>query len=343
MGFVNYFQVINFLKNKEKIIFKDIIKSFCILKNGEGHNNKNIFIRYFFINGKKEDIIFRYNNNSTDQQKIVYEYKKLKFLNGRFSPKPYYISDKSKNFFKKNILVLEYLDKPTIKPNLFSKKEIRLLAKTLAALHKIIFNKFSINSEFPPLGRGNLKNLLIQRMRVLENFFIDSNIHFKNRILTLFYLTRNELVPRIDKLRTKRFSFIHGDLRDHFIKKGNKFYLIDWEASGSGDAAEDMAHFLYFSKLPKLLKKYFIKQYLNFRFRYRNRDKEILERIKIYIILEEFAGLKWSWEQAKSKIDKNERYFYRCLYKIRYENLIKACQFFKTNDYYLTAGHLKFL
>jgi len=334
---IPYLQIIKFLKKLGKKIFKRRIKDICILEGGGGRNNINVFLRVYFINGEK-NIIFRYCLHSSDQQKKVYEYQKLKFLNGHPSPKPLYLSQKSQNYFKKNILILEYLEGLAIKPRFFSREESQLAAKTLAKLHQANFKEFSLDLEFPPEGRGDLRTLLLRKILDLKIFFKESKIEHRDKILKIFRLTEKNILKKINVIKEKNFSFLHGDLRNHFVKKDNKFYLIDWETSRVGDVAEDLAHFLYFSKTTEFFKKEFIGHYL----KYRPQDKGLLARTKIYIILEEFFGLKWTWQQSKLRKDKDEKYYYHHLYEIRYKNIIKAFRFFPQENYYLKAGHLSF-
>ena len=72
-------------------------------------------------------------------------------------------------------------------------------------------------------------------------------------------------------------------------------------------------------------------------------NRYVQERIKVHLILEEFLGLKWCWEQMDFRKDKNERYYYNNLYRLRFKNLIKAADFFDYNDYIFIAEHLGFI
>lgn len=341
MNSVYYSKIVNFLKSKDEAIFKNILRDFCFLETSEGRNNKNVALRLFFIDGNKQDVIFRHSVNLGDQKKTEYEYKKLKYLDGRSAPRPYYFSHGSKNIFKRNVLILEYIDGLLMKPRFFTRPELKFVAQTLYNLHKIHFDKPSNALEFPPTGVGDFKSVLLNEINDLEKFFLQTEVDYKNKILEIFNYTQKILLPHIKKIGSGKFSFVHGDLRNHFIKKDGRFYLIDWEDSRAGDPAEDIAHFLYFNKLHRDYKKYFVNHYIQFNNKTSNQD--IIERTKIYIILEEFFGLMWAWEQMDSRCVYNEKYYYKNLFKLRYKNLVNAFRFFSKEDYYLLAGHLHFL
>lgn len=341
MDYPSYSQIIEFLKSKEDEIFKDHIENFCFLESsGSGHSNKNIPIRLFFHAGKKLDIMLRYNLYPDNKYKIKYEYKKLKFLNGQCSPRAYYFSENKNNKFGRDILITEYLDGLLFKTKFLSLSELNILAKTLAIIHGLSFDKFSLKLEFPPLKFGGSREIALRKMNNLEKFFLKSNMRYKNNVLALFNKERKGLLKDIFKFKNKNNHFIHGDLRNHFIKKDGKFYLLDWELSRVGDLTEDLSHFLYFSKLSKDTKRYFLNSY----FKVIKQDGSgISERIKIFLILEEFLGLTWCWEQMLLRQDKNEKYYYRNLFEVRYKNLINSTPLFSSKNYILLAGHLQFL
>lgn len=340
MSNLSYLQVIKFLKDNEKKIFRDQISSFCFLENnGIGRNNMNIPIRLFFYSEKVLNIAVRYGLHPDNKNKIWQEYKKLKFLNSKFSPHPYYFSPKEKNSLKKDILVLEYIDGLLLKARFLAFPEIKILAEELSKLHKFTFNKFSLDLEFPPSQSGGSSLIALRKIDHLEKYFLKHSLSHKQKILSMFNEIKGNLINNISKFKDEGNSFIHGDLRNHFVKTGNNFYLLDWELSRVGDLAEDLAHFIYFSKLPQNFKKYFLKQY--FKFTNRNKD-DILRKINFYLIIEEFSGLAWCWEQMLIRSKQNEKFYYRNLFEMRYRNLINSFRLFGDKNYILLASHLYF-
>ena len=241
------------------------IKGHKILGNGE-HN-----MNYILETDKGKIVLRVYANTQFDNSKK--EFKTMKKLDGKFSPKALYL-DTSKKFIAQDYMVQEFIKGKTLKK--FNKENIVKVANLLKEMHKI--KDPTRDREWDHPISNWTKNNLLKNSKILGQ-------EFHNNIKELY----NEVLSRLEKIKPlmknyKRTTLTHDDpIPENFIEKENgDLILIDWELATFDYYFFDFGCVIAESHINKELEKIFLESY---GFGLKENEQKIIQTIKINRIL----------------------------------------------------------
>jgi thiamine kinase-like enzyme len=255
------------------------------LKMIPGSYNLNYHVRV-----DRKDFIFRINIDPQSglSNQIEYEFRVLKFLQGRgIAPKVYHFDD-SRQRFGFDVLIEEYLHGPVLS---LEKKYLAEVAQLLTRLHSLEPRGVSLVMRPNPLA-----GIFEQTRSELTAYEAKMSSDKKTISLAQKVLAKSE--KRIDRHQPlfRAESLIHTDLCcENFVLTNEGLKLIDWEKPRVDDSIYDVACFLaapaelYNSDtvLNSAERKYFIKTYA----RRREKDPDyLMEKLRI---IEPLISLHW--------------------------------------------------
>lgn len=226
-------------------------------------------------------------------------------------------------YFDKNtgIKIAEFIDKKDIGLEAFKTDEniIKKVAKTIRKLHN---SNLRMENDFK----------IFEKLKLYEDITKENNGEFpdnyqevKDRVKAVYY--------DIEKNIGFENKISHNDtLAENFIlSKDDNMYLIDWEYAGNNDQAWDLTSFLIEGELSKNSMDVFLSEY----FDEDEIDRDIIEKIKFFLIYQDFLWSVWTLVKLSSNEEGYEDYF-----KKRYNRAIKNLDIYfnekeKGLEYYL--------
>jgi len=193
----------------------------------------------FHIRVNRKDFIFRINieQQSGLSNQIEYEYKVLKFLEGRnIAPKTYYVDNTLKTF-DFGILIEQYLDGPYLS---YEESHLIETAELLVKLHSLPIVDVNCIIWQDPL-------------RATSDFVKNDLLHYEAKKNCDKKMTRlaRELIARTKTNIENNRHLFHADslnhtdvVLDNFIKTSDGLRLIDWEKPRVDDCTYDISCFL---------------------------------------------------------------------------------------------------
>jgi thiamine kinase-like enzyme len=261
------------------------IDSVQILNQTPGSYNLNFHIRV-----NQTDFNFRIN---IDQQsglsnQIEYEYRVLKFLEGRhIGPRAFLFDDTCKDF-DFGIMIQQYLKGPYLTQ---APRDITCAAELLSRLHAL-----------KPVGTHFViwQDPLVDTYKLVQDDFngYASKRNCDKHLLNMAKKCLKELKPRV-RIHRGRYhpeSLNHTDMGlDNFIQSPDGLRLIDWEKPRIDDNTYDMCCFLSEPAalwcVPKVLNKQKRQQFIETYARLSQKDKtDLMTKIKIR---EPLVSLHW--------------------------------------------------
>ncbi len=220
------------------------ILSYIILGSGE-HN-----INYLLKSSKGPFVLRIYANTQFDN--ALKEYKILKKLDGKFSPKVLYL-DMSKRFIKQNYMIQEFIEGKTLQK--FDKKSIVKAANLLKEVHKIV--DLRTKRSWKNLITFWTENNILKNSKFLGDTFNEEIKSLHSKVIQKL----TEIIPLVSKY--ERTSLTHDDIvPENFIEKKNgELVLIDWELACFDYFFFDFGSILAESNLSKDLEDLFLKTY----------------------------------------------------------------------------------
>jgi len=253
-----------------KILKLKKIKITSFKKLGVGEGNLNYVFKV-----KDKKFIARINIDKEYPTKSKEEYDNLKIVEKlHHSPNVYYYHKKP------GFIILDFIEGHPwrMKKTNYNKKQIIMLARTLADLHSRTNNK---------LDKSSMK----------YQYYINEGIKYNKRINKF---TKNKFKKELDELlkfikqtlpkkENHKFGIIHADVcPQNIVETKNDIKLIDWESLRLGDPARDIAGVLIDLKIKDKNLDLFMQEYQKVR-----QDKDILRRAYIYAVLLRYVYVLW--------------------------------------------------
>lgn len=217
-------------KNQVTQICQKLKEEFVQVKFlARGNHNES-----YFLKTKTKDLVLRIENNNQFKN-IKKEYKFLKLLDGKISPKVYLI-DTSRKIISNDYMIQEFIEgkHPERKVD---NNFIELMAKFYRKLHS---NKQPINN--------NTRNLLYRFINYEKNirkYWKEVSIKIWKELETIFEQSKSFLDKNLLSKR-KYLCLNHGDpTRSNVFYDKNSVRLIDWEFVDYNHPEEDLVFFKY--------------------------------------------------------------------------------------------------
>ena len=269
-----------------KLLKVDKIKITSFKKLGVGEGNLNYV---FDVDNKR--FICRINVDKNMPNKSLNEYAALKTVEKLdIAPKVYYLHKKDKEF-PYGFIILKFIDGKAfrMKKRNYTKDQIRQLADILADLHLKkcagLKKKGYIYSHY--LSEGEY---YIKKVNEYSNNKLDKELRQLN----------TEIKDFLPEKEDHKFALVHGDVcPQNIVATASGLKLIDWEELECSDPAKDIARVLNDLELKGNNLDLFMKSY-----KAQRKDKDILERAKIYAVLLRYANVMWELVRAFEVLNK---------------------------------------
>ena len=260
--------------------------------------------RVYFLGKNKEYIL----KSRIPEYCLFKEYKTIKFLRNKkfyFTPRAFI-----KRIKKRPFLVQKYIKDSSSSLNVNDFNRTYLLGKAIAKLHNIKQNQkrnFFIN----------LKDCINFSKKLLENcFFLQDKIRNMGFLeeYKQIYGKYNLFIKTTEKeeifKENGHYSFIHGELNSQnilFYKK--KIFIIDWESSGYGDPAYDIASLFNMPLFPK-------KVFISFYKKFVKISDNLLRKVFFY---QQLIIIKYMCYTLRDIAVRDNSLAYRTIYTIQYK------------------------
>lgn len=221
--------------------------------------------------------VIKFGKTAEDLRKIRTEYAMMRFFNNKPEYRQKYLFDRKNKVLERDII--------SGKPICFNSRNLKKLAQTLVKLHEMKLNKFGrVGIRDSIRKNGTFKDAIIYYADLLSSE-IKKRGDSDNKYLKILNQIKSK-IRNLESSKNKDFSLIHRDLHkgNILIDKQETIRLIDWGSATVWDPALDLALLINKNKLSRYHRGVFLKEYLSL-----TSDKEIYERIKLYIPLVKIA------------------------------------------------------
>jgi|GEM_PF-1145992 thiamine kinase-like enzyme len=269
----------------EVLDLKEIrVKSFKKLGVGEGN------INYVFVLGGKK-FICRINLEVSVPEKSEREYNFLKTIeNLKIAPKVYFLHKKN-GIFGSDFIILDFIEGDVwrSRKRTYTDTQIKRLARAMGNLHKTKIA--SLKKE-----EYEYSDYLIGIKKHIEDIVGYAGKKYLKDLMKIHDTVRAQ-IPKEEK---HRFSLIHDDLcPQNIVEHKEGVEIIDWESGKFSDPAKDVSHILTDFELKGKDLDLFLAEYLKL-----NRDKDILERVRVYDLLNRLVYFVWEIVRSFEIINK---------------------------------------